>query len=70
MRSALNRVTLTLLKVLICRPPSIRVHVLHSQILYVDTTSDDEIFPVSRFVVLDMNATAILAATIINFRLI
>jgi len=36
MRGALNRFTLTLLKVLVYRHPSIRVHVLHSHSLYVD----------------------------------
>jgi len=36
----------------------------------VDTISDGEIFPISRFVVLDMNAKGILAATIVSFRLI
>jgi hypothetical protein len=43
---------------------------MQSHSLYVDTTADDEIFLVSRFAVLDMNAKAILAATVISFRLI
>jgi hypothetical protein len=70
MRRALNRFTLNLLKVLVCRPHSLKVHAFHSLSLFVNANSDGEIFPVSRFAVLDMNAKAIMAATVVSFRLV